>query len=163
MKWTLVTVAVVGVLVGLLVPWSVGLWRYANHDSLGLVDDPQISSTAETACATMTRAVREAAAPAKASGTVRARAMQEQNAAVTAMIRTIRALGAERLDNDHPMPGWLADWQTLVDQRARYAGALASGRPLPFVVPIADDRPITDRLNEVGLDCTVPAELTKGG
>lgn len=94
---------------------------------------------------------------------MRARAIQEQNTAVTAMIRTVRALGAERLDNDHPMPGWLADWQTLVDQRARYATALASDRPIPFVVPIADDRPITDRMNEAGLNCTVPSELTKAG
>lgn len=164
-RWVLgfATVAVAAVLAGFLIPWLVGFWRYANHDSLGLVDDPQLSSTAENACATMTEAVRQAAAPPKASNAVRARAIREQNAAVSAMIATIRGLGAERLDNDHPMPGWLADWQTLVDQRARSADALAQNRSAPFVVPTADGRPITDRMNEIGLDCTVPPVLTNFG
>ena len=158
--WVLITGAVLVAFAGALGVLSIGLWRYANHDSVGLVDDPRISSTADSACSAMTRAVQEAASPPGATDAVRVRAIREQNTAVAAMIRTIRALGVDRLANDHPMLLWLADWQTLVDRRARYADSLASGRHVPFVVPAADGRPITDRLNQVGLACTVPAQLT---
>ncbi|MDX6294153.1 MAG: hypothetical protein QOH50_3228 [Kribbellaceae bacterium] len=131
-----------------------------NHDRPELIDDPQVVSTTESACSTMTHAVQQSAAPLNATNATKARAIQEQNNAVAAMIRTIRLLGSDRLDNDRPTPSWLADWQTLIDQRARYARNLDRNRPTPFVIPTVEGRPISERMNDVGISCTVPPALT---
>jgi hypothetical protein len=131
-----------------------------NHDRPELIDDPQVVRTTESACATMTQAVQQAAAPLNATNATKARTIQEQNNAIAAMIRTIRLLGSDRLDNDYPTLSWLADWQMLIDQRARYARNLTRNRPTPFVIPTVEARPITERMNDVGISCTVPPELT---
>jgi hypothetical protein len=157
-RWLLALCVIVGIAFAVL--WIIGLWVYAGHDRLELIDDPQIASTAEDACAAMTLAVRQAVAPPNATNAAKVRAIQEQNAAVITMIHTIRSLGADRLTEDLPTADWLTDWQTLVDRRARHAQALATNRPTPFVVPSADGAPITERMNTVGFTCTVPAELT---
>jgi hypothetical protein len=150
----------VAIIVSFLAASLVGLWQFAHHDRLELIDDPQVVSTTESACATMTQAVRRAAAPPAGTNAANARAIQLQNDAVAAMIRAVRLLGPDRLDNDYPTSRWLTDWQTLIDERARYARDLAGNRPTTFVIPTVEGRPITERMNDVGITCAVPVELT---
>ncbi|WP_157180803.1 hypothetical protein [Actinopolymorpha alba] len=143
------------VVVGAL--WLAGLWTYAGHDRIELIDDPRVAEPAERACARMV-----AALPAPAAGSqldLRARVMRQENAAVMEMVRAVRALGTERLEDDHPTLAWLDDWEALVRLREEYATNLAAGRPATLVLPTIDGYPITHRMNDVGLDCQVPPRL----
>jgi hypothetical protein len=59
---------------------------------------------------------------------------------------------------------WLNDWERLVGARESYAASLQAGRPRQLALPEdGDGEVITARMNNVGLDCTVPLELTGGG
>lgn len=142
------------IVTGVLVLWVVGFVVYANHDRPELIDDPVVSKAAESACATMNREVRAVAADPVQS-------IRDRNDAVVKMIDAVRALGADRIEQDRPTALWLADWQELVDARYRHADDLAAGRNPQWAVPVADDRAITDRLVTVGLDCAVPPELAE--
>jgi hypothetical protein len=65
------------------------------------------------------------------------------------------------MERDVPLKTWMADWEQLVLAREAYAAALAAGHQQPLKLP-ADPtgQPIIRRMNSVGLDCTVPPELT---
>lgn len=157
--WALGAVLVVVIAVGGIVVSCAGLWMYANHDRLELIDNPPVSEVAESACATMRATVAAKAAPPGAPVDARARSIREQNAAVTAMVAQVRDLGRDLLADDRPTDAWLADWETLVGARERYAADLVAGRRPHFVVPTADGRPLTERMNSVGLTCDVPPQL----
>ncbi|MDO3701780.1 hypothetical protein Q3W71_08815 [Micromonospora sp. C28SCA-DRY-2] len=142
-----------------VVVFCAGLWTYANHDRPELIDDPPVSEVAESACATMRATVAAKAAPPGAPVDARVRSIREQNAAVTAMVAQVRGLDADLLADDRPTTLWLADWETLVQTRERYAADLAAGGRPHFVAPTADGEPLTDRMNSVGLLCEVPPQL----
>ncbi|MFF4879355.1 hypothetical protein [Micromonospora sp. NPDC000668] len=157
--WVLGAALVVVIAVGGVVVFCAGLWTYANHDRPELIDNPPVSEVAESACATMRATVAAKAVPPDAPADARARSIREQNAAVTAMVARVRDLDRDLLAGDHPVNAWLADWETLVEARERYAADLATGRRPRFVVPTADGEPLTDRMNSVGLTCEVPPQL----
>ncbi|MEV0680263.1 hypothetical protein AB0I60_27480 [Actinosynnema sp. NPDC050436] len=101
----------------------------------------------------MTREVRAVAGdPVQ---TIRAR-----DAAVVAMIDAVRAVGEDRIAGDRPTALWLADWRTLLDARAGYADDIAAGRDPEWVTPTVDGTLITDRMVSVGVECTVPPEIS---
>ncbi|MET7966370.1 hypothetical protein [Micromonospora sp. NPDC005305] len=157
--WVLGAVLVVVIAVGGVVVFCAGLWTYANHDRPELIDNPPVSEVAENACATMRATVAAKAAPPDAPVDARVRSIREQNAAVTVMVAQVRDLDRDLLADDRPTDAWLADWETLVGARERYAADLAAGRRPHFVVPTADGGPLTDRMNSVGLRCEVPPQL----
>ncbi|NJP35500.1 hypothetical protein [Micromonospora thermarum] len=157
--WILGAVLVVVIAVGGVVVFCAGLWTYANHDRPELIDNPPVSEVAESACATMRATVAAKAAPPGALVDARVRAIREQNAAVTAMVAQVRDLDRDLLADDRPTSAWLADWETLVEARERYAADLAAGRRPQFAVPTVDGEPLTDRMNSVGLTCEVPPQL----
>jgi hypothetical protein len=129
---------------------GVGLARYGSADHLDVLDDPVVVEAADSACVRMAAAVREAAPPAGAPAGAVASAMRAQDAAVTAMVREVRAVGAGRLRGDRPAISWLADWETLVRLREAYADAVAAGGHPALVVPVVDGVPITDRMGDAG-------------
>jgi hypothetical protein len=92
----------------------------------------------------------------------RVEAIRAQNEAVTLMLQQIRGLGPEEVNNDLPMPGWLSDWESLVRAREAYAVELAKKKAgaLSLRIPLDEEgQTIVSRMNDVGLDCAVPAEL----
>ncbi|MGY0002308.1 hypothetical protein [Micromonospora sp. I033] len=157
--WVLGAVLVAVIAVGGVVVFCAGLWTYANHDRPELIDNPPVSDVAESACATMHATVASKAAPPGAPVDAQVRAIRAQNAAVTAMVAQVRDLDRDLLADDRPTDAWLADWETLVEARERYAADLAAGRRPHFVVPTADGEPLPDRMNSVGLTCEVPPQL----
>lgn len=158
-RWVVGAVLILVVAVGGVVVFCAGLWTYANHDRPELIDNPPVSEVAESACATMRATVAAQAAPPGAPVDARVRAIREQNAAVTAMVAQVRGLDRDLLADDRPTNLWLADWETLVEARERYAADLAAGGRPHFVVPTADGEPLTQRMNSVGLICEVPPQL----
>jgi hypothetical protein len=139
-----------------------GLWRYANHDRVEVVDQPAIVRTSNAACALMRQSVHRLAPPSEASIPQRVKAIRAQNEAVGVMVGQIRGLGLDVVNNDLPMPGWLGDWESLVRARETYAAALAKGKSgaSSLRVPVDEEgQSIVTRINDVGLDCAVPAEL----
>ncbi|MFC0533094.1 hypothetical protein [Phytohabitans kaempferiae] len=135
-----------------------GLWVYASHDPPELIDS-EVADIADRACATMQAAVAARAAPPNAPIDAKVRSIGDQNAAVRTMVAQVRGLGDERLEDDLPSAAWLVDWETLVEVREQYAQDLSAGREPRFAVPMVDGVPITDRMNDVGLDCQVPPLL----
>jgi hypothetical protein len=78
------------------------LYRYADTDHLGVLDDPVVVRAADSACGRMARSVHRAAPGAGASSVAAAAAIREQDAAITAMVAEIRAVGRDRLEGDRP-------------------------------------------------------------
>ncbi|WP_433281399.1 hypothetical protein [Micromonospora sp. CA-244673] len=157
--WVLGAVLVAVIAVGGIVVSCAGFWMYANHDRPELIDNPPVSEVAESACATMRATVVAKAVPPDAPVDAQARSIREQNAAVTVMVAQVRDLDRDLRSDDRPTDAWLADWETLLEARERYADELAAGRRPHFVVPTADGGPLTDRMNSVGLTCEVPPQL----
>ncbi|SES47982.1 hypothetical protein SAMN05216199_0015 [Pedococcus cremeus] len=139
-----------------------GLWRWANHDRAEVVDQPVVVYTSNAACTMMRQTVHRLMPPSDATVQQRVKAIRAQNDAVELMLQQIRRVGLERVNNDLPMPAWLGDWESLVNAREAYAAALAkrASRPLSLKVPLDEEgQSIVSRMNDVGLDCSVPAEL----
>jgi hypothetical protein len=158
--------AVVAVVVGLAVVGVTltALWRYATRDRPDVVDQPIVVRTTNVACLVMRKTVHELAPPPEAPIAARLAAVEAQNVAVADMLSRIRALGPEQVTGDAPLTSWLSDWESLLRVREVYAASLRAGKPKPLRVPTdAEGEPITTRMNDVGLDCTVPLELTRGG
>jgi hypothetical protein len=156
-------VAVMSVLValGLVTVTLTELWRSATQDRPELIDHPVVVRTSNAACLVMRKSVHGVAPPPEAPIRVRVSAIRAQNQAVLGMLEQIRRVGPERMQRDVPLLTWMADWEQLVRARETYAAALAAGHQQPLKLP-ADPRgqPIIARMNSVGLDCTVPPELT---
>lgn len=147
-------------LVAMVLVSGVFFWVYAGHDRIELIDDPVIDETASQACTEMSAEVTALAPPPGESPARAAAAIRRQNAAVLAMVATVRDLGDDRLDRDHPSRAWLADWETLVQARAAQADIVETSSPAPFEVPQTEDGyPITTRMSESVTSCEVPASL----
>lgn len=156
--------AVVAVISGLalVTVTLVGLWRYAHHDRIEVVDQPVVVYTTNAACTVMRQTVHRLAPPSEASVPQRVKAIRAQNEAVALMLAQIRRVGVDQVNNDLPMPGWLSDWETLVRAREAYAGQLSKAKAgaLSLRIPLDEEgQSIVTRMNDVGLDCAVPAEL----
>lgn len=136
-----------------------GLFIYANHDRIELIDDPQVIDVILPACQAMTTAVKSAAISTDAPTEDRVASLRRQDQAVEAMIAAVRDVGPDRIANDLPTEAWLADWQRLVDAREDYAAVLSAGKQKSWTLPTANGAPITTRMNTVDM-CTVPVELT---
>jgi hypothetical protein len=139
-----------------------GLWRYAHQDRVEVVDQPVVVYTSNAACTVMRQTVHRLAPPSEAAIPERVTAIRAQNEAVGLMVDQIRGLGPDVVNSDLPMPEWLADWEALVRARETYAAALAKARSgtLSLEVPVDEEgQSIVGRMNDVGLDCAVPAEL----
>ena len=159
-------VAVASVLLALAVVsvTLAGLWRFAAQDRPEVVDQPTVVRTANAACLIMRKAVHSLAAVPEAGIGHRVAAIRAQNDEVLLMVDRIRALGYDLVSGDLPLQTWLNDWERLVGARESYAASLLAGRPRQLALPEdGDGEPITTRMNTVGLDCTVPLELTGGG
>lgn len=157
-------VALVSVVSGLalVTVTLVGLWRYAHHDRIEVVDQPVVVYTSNAACTVMRQTVHRLAPPSEASVPQRVKAIRAQNEAVALMLDQIRRVGLDQVNNDLPMPGWLSDWESLVRARESYAGQLARAKAgaLSLRIPLDEEgQSIVTRMNDVGLDCAVPAEL----
>ena len=135
-----------------------GLWIYANHDRIELIDDPEVIDVILPACETMTTAVKSTAVSTSAPAEERVASLRQQDLAVEAFIISVRSVGLDRIANDMPTQAWLDDWQRLVDAREVYADGLVSGKQKGWTVPTADEAPITTRMNSLDV-CAVPTEL----
>jgi hypothetical protein len=139
------------------------LYRYADTDHLGVLDDPVVVRAADSACGRMARSVHRAAPGAGASPVAAAAAIREQDAAITAMVAEIRAVGRDRLEGDRPAVDWLADWADLARLREAYADELARGGRPTLRIPEVDGVPVSERMDAVALDedCQVAEELSR--
>ena len=136
------------------------LWGYANTDDVTVIEQPELVTVANAACARMLEATATAAVATSATISQRVGAINAQDDAVTEMVSTIRRLvPADHLSADQPADQWLEDWGRLVKERDAYARSLAAGEPKEIVMPVVDGQSLEDRLNDVGLNCRVPRVL----
>ena len=160
-RWLVVTLA--GVVGALVLAGGVVMWlffsAYAGHDRIEFIDDPVVVTRVSTACDQMTKEVQRLGQAPPATQEQRVALVRAQDAAVAAMVAQIRALGQERLANDHPTDAWLADWESLVQARDEYS-RLPDLATKNFEEPLSTNgEPVTQRINSLG-DCLVPEALT---
>ena len=136
-----------------------GLWVYANHDRTEWIDDPVVQEEAERACVRMHTDLDDVLVADGATVAQQAAAMKTQDEVVLQMVEDVRDLGERRLSRDMPSQAWLEDWEDLVKARETYAADLVAGGSPELLVPTVDDVPITERMQDVMLDCDVPPEL----
>lgn len=163
-RWPWVAGLLAALVVAVFVAVSiVGLVEYAGHDHVDLIDRPDVVDRVQGACDRMQSEL--AAHPAASPGTVGAvvAEVRAEDAAVTAMVADVRAMGADALDDDIPSRDWLADWETMVRLREDWADAAAAGTPHQLVVPRSEGHPITERMAGVGVDCPLPPGFTSPG
>ncbi|KRB74004.1 hypothetical protein ASE01_18590 [Nocardioides sp. Root190] len=139
---------------------AVTLFRYADADHLGVLDDRDVAEAADAACSRMEASVRSSAPSPNDSATAIASAMRNQNSAIAEMIDDIRSIGTDKLAGDHPAEDWLADWENLIDLREDYADALTRGEQPVLTIPMTDGMPIIARMDDTA-DCSVAAELAQ--
>lgn len=155
---SLVTVVVVAVLAFVVLSlW--GLWVYANHDRTAWIDDPVVAEAAEEACARMHSDLEDVPVEDDAPVAQQAAEIRIQNVVVLRLVEDVRDLGDRRLSRDMPSQLWLEDWESLVQARETYADDLVARGSPELVIPASDGVPITERMEEVMLDCAVPPAL----
>lgn len=157
--WVIALLAVAGV--GFVALSALGLWVYANHDRLELIDRRDVVVAVESACAELDREVGVLQTErTKDAGRGHAERIEAENEAVRRMVARIRSLGREVLEDDRPALMWLDDWASLVEIRHDYAATLRAGDVTPRpAVPTEEGYSITGRMEDVGLECTIPAGI----
>jgi hypothetical protein len=116
--------------------WTIGPYVYADRDHRESIDSREVRKVAEAACKQMEAEVKAGRDPAEAART---------------MVRRMRELDPEVLDEDIPTEAWLDDWDRLL-------AAHRAGEP----VPRSDGVFITRRMDELVKDlrpCQVPRAL----
>lgn len=140
---------------------SFGIWVYAysgaaRRPAPDLLDDPTFSTAAEARCA---RALVELETLPNAldavDGPDRARQVRATNVIYRTMLDDLDSLAnspadrdsaADRTDRDREITeGWLSDWRVLVDDRDRYAEAIAAD---PNAQLYVSDVGVAERLNK---------------
>lgn len=159
-----VAVVVVGsalVLVAFLVISVVGLWVYANHDRPELIDRPDVLAVVDDGCSRLRTELASHPVPTGTPPAVRAAAVVAQDEAIRAFVARVRTLAADTRSNDQPVDTWLTDWERLARARDDVADALGRGAPATLVVPRDHGRPVTSRMDTVGVSCVDLARLVR--
>ena len=145
-------VATVGSYVGMVV-------LSTTRDRVDHLDVEPVKSVAAAACTELRTAVDALPPlPPTASAAERQARVAEQGRLVDRLVQQVRAVGPEALAEDVPAEEWLGDWAALQAARQSWADDGATG---PLAVPVADGRPLPDRMGRVGVAaCLVPTPLT---
>lgn len=145
--------------VALIAVYVAAVLLSTTEDRVDQLDSDVMKDAAAPACITLRTAID--AMPALepgASTEQRSTRVTEQAGVVQAFVEQVRRVGDEALDDDVPAREWLGDWEALVRVRTDLA---ATGFTGAFALPQDGDRPITDRMNDIGVSaCQVPTGLT---
>lgn len=136
-----------------------GLLLYTGHDRLELIDRQRVVGRAEAACAALAKDVHAMQPSGPQDPVERAELVRSENRSVVAFVSAVRALGHDTLEDDEPAEAWLADWERLVAAREAFARHPDASDATAPAIPTDDGKPITRRMNRVGLRCSVPKEL----
>lgn len=155
------------VLVGLIVAASFGVWVYvysgqADRPPPDLLVDTDLALTAEAICAA---AVSDVDAMPSASvavdGVERAEQVRNSTARFETMVADLQRLRVDDADDRVIMSGWLGDWRTLLDDRFRYAEAVADDPDTIFLLTkVAEGERLDRRLTRVANTNRMPSCAT---
>ncbi len=129
-----------------------------TRDRVDHLDVEPVKSVAAAACTELRTAVDALPPlPPTAATAERQARVAEQGRLVDRLVEQVSAVGPEALAKDVPAQEWLGDWTTLQAARQSWADAGATGA---VPVPVADGRPLADRMGRVGVaSCLVPTPL----
>jgi hypothetical protein len=160
--------AILGIVVAL-----VAMWAYVVYLAFGpgrqppvdRLDDPAFARAAEDRCAAAVADIEELP-PAQESPTPQARAevLEQANGIFTAMLDDLRGLDrlAPRGDQRERVQEWLADWDTYLGDRLRFAEALRDDPQARFLISEKGDtgRHITGWIDEFAKANKMPSCMT---
>ncbi|AXT85178.1 hypothetical protein C6I20_08250 [Aeromicrobium sp. A1-2] len=127
----------------------------------GIIDDEDLIRVIERECRTMTESVEST----RLIGSLpqQARAIQQQNRAVSRMVSAIERGRAQAIREDRPTEQWLADWRAIVEARNRFVLELVENGAASFDMPLDPDGvPVNVRMEDAWLaesSCDVPSVL----
>jgi len=129
-----------------------------TNDRPDQIDTDAVVQVATDACIRLRLGVDSLPPPApQAPLAARRDRVAEQSRLVARLVADVRAVGRPALDADVPTEQWLGDWTALAQAREAYVDGGAVGT---FSVPVQDGRPISDRMDAIGVDaCRVPDGL----
>lgn len=145
--------------VGLVAIYTTAVLLSTTRDRVDQIDSDALRPVVRSACIDL-RTATDALTPLGADASEQARQdrVSEQADLVAEFLEQVRGAGDEALDDDRPAREWLTDWETLLAARTTFADDGFQG---DFGVPVQDGRPITDRMNDIGVEeCRVPLGLT---
>jgi len=152
----------------LLVAAMVAMWVYVLYLAFGpgrqpppdRLDDPVFAVEAQARCESTLDAVAELPRAVQAeSASERSEIVREANVLFAAMLDDLDA-AAPSGDDGELVALWLADWQTYLDDRGRYAEALLDDPEARLLVTAKDRDQITEYLDAFAADNDMPACAT---
>lgn len=139
---------------------ALGMARFMSHDRIELIERNDVVDQAERACGAMARDLRSLGSDRLSDSGALAARIREENASAERFVAKVREVGRDALADDVPADQWLSDWERIVEVRATYADRLETSPAVdPPDVPTEAGRPITQRMNDVGVACAVPGQL----
>lgn len=138
---------------------AIGLWAYANHDRLELLDSDIVSDRAQRACEQLRASLPTVTQDSSASPTPAS--VREETFHVRTLVSDVRSVGATALAKDLPAEDWLADWERLATLRDEYANELERDSPARRpTMPTVDGYALAHRMGSVGVvGCNVPLQI----
>ncbi|MEM7275898.1 MAG: hypothetical protein AAF547_22675 [Actinomycetota bacterium] len=138
------------ILAGLIIAASFGVWGYrfsgfADREAPDLLADRELVAVAEEICAAAVVDVEAMPGALDAvDGPDRADQLRATTARYRTMVDDLAALEPTSIRDDEIYRGWLSDWGVLLDDRLRYADAIAVDPNAQFFV---SDIGVTERLD----------------
>ena len=133
----------------------------SGKDFPSMIQDDQIVSVISRECEIMTETVKSM--PITGTPAEQARAVQDQDKAISNMLVEIRKVDDGVRSADPPTNDWLKDWDALIDAREAFAEQRANGYEADLRIPRAENGDaIEKRMDEVWLTdqaCEVPDKL----
>ena len=157
--WLIAAAILIAATIAAVIGALIVLTRIGDADFASRIDDSEVIEVLVPACDRMTVEVEDLTV----TGTTQEQAaiIEEQNAAISRMLTTIRELPTATLARDEPTIKWLLDWDALLQERSVYAAELERGHLPELVIPVDPEGEfIIERMDDAGRpDCVVPDAL----
>jgi hypothetical protein len=164
-RWTPTGVALVLAIVAIAAMWVYILGPWRSREVPTTLEDRTYAERAEPLC--VAAQARIAALPPAASATTpeeRADVLDAANDIVAGLVAELHRIEPSVDADRQYVDQWMADWDSYLESRRRYANVLASGRDDRFAVQAEGGHPITERmdgfadLNQMS-SCRVPLDV----
>ncbi|HEY4333399.1 MAG TPA: hypothetical protein VGM78_12540 [Ilumatobacteraceae bacterium] len=165
-RWTPTTVALLVAVILIVMMWAYILSPWSKTGDLPTtLKDKTYAATAEPLCAATQAQIAELPKAFTAgSPEERASVLTQADAMVATLVKQLHGLEPKVEQDRQFTDQWLADWDSYLTSRQRYAAILATGEDERFTVEAEGGHPITERMDGFAMlnnmpSCQVPLDV----